>query len=241
MIGPNCDGMVAFHGGGALWGDALVARPAGASRARVPEWQHRGQRAGRGPRDRLPYGGNLGRQPGRDQRDRRACRAGRGRRGRLGRAVPGGRRRRRAPCRRARAGGGARGRRGRAQGRRDDDGRGRRGSPHGLARRRPPRLPRARRGGGRGVGRRRPRPAGAGEGAGGARRAPARSARRRRRARAGGGLAILTCSGGDSGLAADEAGRRGLALPPLSAATAARLAPLLPRRRRSATRSTTRR
>ena len=29
VIGPNCDGMVAFHGGAALWGDALVARPAG--------------------------------------------------------------------------------------------------------------------------------------------------------------------------------------------------------------------
>ena len=45
---------------------------------------------------------------------------------------------------------------------------------------------------------------------------------------ASGGLAILTCSGGDSGLAADEAGRLGLPLPPLSAATAARLEPLLP-------------
>jgi acetyl-CoA synthetase len=45
---------------------------------------------------------------------------------------------------------------------------------------------------------------------------------------AGGGLAILTCSGGDSGLAADEAGRLGLPLPPLSAETAARLEPLLP-------------
>ena len=42
------------------------------------------------------------------------------------------------------------------------------------------------------------------------------------------GLAILTCSGGDSGLSADEAGRRGLPLPPLSPATAARLEPLLP-------------
>jgi acyl-CoA synthetase (NDP forming) len=42
------------------------------------------------------------------------------------------------------------------------------------------------------------------------------------------GLAILTCSGGDSGLAADEAGRLGLPLPPLSAATAERLEPLLP-------------
>ena len=29
VIGPNCDGLVAFHGGAALWGDALVARPAG--------------------------------------------------------------------------------------------------------------------------------------------------------------------------------------------------------------------
>ena len=34
----------------------------------------------------------------------------------------------------------------------------------------------------------------------------------RRAAPGGGGLAILTCSGGDSGLAADEAGRRGLPL-----------------------------
>ena len=29
MIGPNCDGLVAFHGGAALWGDALVPRAAG--------------------------------------------------------------------------------------------------------------------------------------------------------------------------------------------------------------------
>ena len=64
---------------------------------------------------------------------------------------------------------------------------------------RPPRLPRARGGGGRGVGGRRPRPARAGQGAGG----PAR------RGRAAAGLAILTCSGGDSGLGADEAARVG--------------------------------
>ncbi len=44
----------------------------------------------------------------------------------------------------------------------------------------------------------------------------------------GSGLAILTCSGGDSGLAADEAARLGLSLPPLGAATAERLAALLP-------------
>ena len=42
------------------------------------------------------------------------------------------------------------------------------------------------------------------------------------------GLAILTCSGGDSGLAADEAGRLGLALPPLGTATVERLRSLLP-------------
>ena len=42
------------------------------------------------------------------------------------------------------------------------------------------------------------------------------------------GLAILTCSGGDSGLAADEAGRLGLELPALGAATVERLATLLP-------------
>jgi acetyl-CoA synthetase len=55
----------------------------------------------------------------------------------------------------------------------------------------------------------------------------ARPARASTRAAAG-GLAILTCSGGDSGLSADEAGRRGLPLPPLSPATAAALEPLLP-------------
>jgi acetyl-CoA synthetase len=39
---------------------------------------------------------------------------------------------------------------------------------------------------------------------------------------------ILTCSGGDSAQGADEAARRGLPLPPLAAATAARLRELLP-------------
>lgn len=43
-----------------------------------------------------------------------------------------------------------------------------------------------------------------------------------------GGLAILTCSGGDSGVAADLAARRGLDLPELSPATRERLAALLP-------------
>jgi len=45
---------------------------------------------------------------------------------------------------------------------------------------------------------------------------------------AGGGLAILTCSGGDSALAADECARLGLRLPPLADDTAARLRALLP-------------
>ena len=44
----------------------------------------------------------------------------------------------------------------------------------------------------------------------------------------GGGLAILTCSGGDSGLGADEAVRAGLTLPPLAPATAAALRERLP-------------
>jgi acetyl-CoA synthetase len=43
-----------------------------------------------------------------------------------------------------------------------------------------------------------------------------------------GGLAFLTCSGGDSGIAADEADRIGLELPPLGPATRERLAELLP-------------
>jgi acyl-CoA synthetase (NDP forming) len=44
----------------------------------------------------------------------------------------------------------------------------------------------------------------------------------------GGGLAVLTCSGGDSSLAADEAERIGLRLPPLGEATVGRLRALLP-------------
>ncbi|MFN8114113.1 MAG: acetate--CoA ligase family protein [Solirubrobacterales bacterium] len=43
-----------------------------------------------------------------------------------------------------------------------------------------------------------------------------------------GGLAFLTCSGGDSGIAADEADRVGLELPPVSDATRAELDGLLP-------------
>ncbi|HEX7300464.1 MAG TPA: acetate--CoA ligase family protein [Solirubrobacteraceae bacterium] len=48
------------------------------------------------------------------------------------------------------------------------------------------------------------------------------------RPRADGGLAILTCSGGDSGLGADEAARHGLELPTLEATTRERLRALLP-------------
>ena len=44
----------------------------------------------------------------------------------------------------------------------------------------------------------------------------------------GPGIAVLTCSGGDSGLAADEGERLGAELPSLSAATRAKLAELLP-------------
>jgi len=43
-----------------------------------------------------------------------------------------------------------------------------------------------------------------------------------------GGLAVLTCSGGDSGNAADEAERLGVGLPPLGVQTATRLRDLLP-------------
>jgi acetate---CoA ligase (ADP-forming) len=51
---------------------------------------------------------------------------------------------------------------------------------------------------------------------------------RRRTARAPGGLAVLTCSGGDSALAADECARLGLRLPLFSSQTAERLRDLLP-------------
>ncbi len=50
----------------------------------------------------------------------------------------------------------------------------------------------------------------------------------RPRAAAAGGLAVLTCSGGDSGLAADLAEREGLPLPELAPETRARLVALLP-------------
>lgn len=43
-----------------------------------------------------------------------------------------------------------------------------------------------------------------------------------------GGLAVLTCSGGDSGMAADLAAARGLALPDLSSASRERLGKVLP-------------
>jgi acetyl-CoA synthetase len=50
----------------------------------------------------------------------------------------------------------------------------------------------------------------------------------RARVRPGAGLAVLTCSGGDSGIAADEAARIGLPLPPLGPESTARLEALLP-------------
>ena len=53
-------------------------------------------------------------------------------------------------------------------------------------------------------------------------------AERRARPRGDGGLAILTCSGGDSSIAADEAARLGAELPDLAAGTRERLAELLP-------------
>jgi acetate---CoA ligase (ADP-forming) len=53
-------------------------------------------------------------------------------------------------------------------------------------------------------------------------------AERRARPRGQGGLAILTCSGGDSSIAADEAARLGTELPALAPVTRERLADLLP-------------
>ena len=50
----------------------------------------------------------------------------------------------------------------------------------------------------------------------------------RARPRGGGGLAVLTCSGGDSGIAADEAELVGAELPALSVGTRERLTELLP-------------
>ena len=104
-----------------------------------------------------------------------------------------------------------RARRGRvgAQGRLLAGRRARGGGAHRRRGRRPARVPRARGGGRRGLGRGRARAARAGEGAGRPGRAPAEPA-------SGGGLAVLTCSGGDSALAADYCARNGLDLPPLA-------------------------
>ena len=57
--------------------------------------------------------------------------------------------------------------------------------------------------------------------------------------RARDGLAIITCSGGDSAQGADEAARRGLELPPLAPATRERCASCCRMRRPSPIRSTT--
>ena len=63
-----------------------------------------------------------------------------------------------------------------------------------------------------------------------------------RRGPRGGGLAVLTCSGGDSALAADECERIGVTLPPLARGHRRRgCGSCCPTRPRSATRSTTRR
>jgi predicted CoA-binding protein len=165
LIGPNCDGIVAFHAGAALWGDALVPRAAG----RVALVSQSGNVAvnalalGRG----LRFHGRIGRQPGGARRGRAARGPGRGRGRRLRRAVPRVRRRRCPPGARARASRGARRRRRRAEGRRDRGGRDRGGRAYRRAGRRSESVPSARRRGGRRVGRGCAPVARAGEGAAG--------------------------------------------------------------------------
>ena len=183
VIGPNCDGMVAFHGGAALWGDALVARPPG----RVALVSQSGNVAvnalavGRGIAfHTVASVGNQAVVGAADllaalvedddvgsvalfleadgDGERLAAALARAAEREVGVAV-------------LKVGATRGGRRGR-------------GGAHRRARRRPARVPRPRGGGGRGVGRRRPRPARAGQGDGGARRPAAGRSRRRRRARA---------------------------------------------------------
>ena len=93
------------------------------------------------------------------------------------------------------------------------------GRAHRGAGRRPSGLPRARRGGRRGVGRRPARATGAGTVLA-APRGPAQ--------RGAAALAVLTCSGGDSGIAADQAELLGVELPAFAPATQERLDELLP-------------
>ena len=232
VCGPNGNGIVALHERAALWGDALPELEAG----RVALVSQSGNVAvnalatRRGLR--LHTVVSCGNAVGLDPADWIAA-AGRRGAGGLDRPLPRGRRRRRAAVRGARPL--RRARRGRvgAQGGRVAPGRGRRRGAHRRAGGRPARVPRARGGGRRGLGAGRARAAGAGQGPGRAGRAAARPR---------GGLAVLTCSGGDSALAADECERMGLALPALCARRPPRAcASCSPTPPRSATRSTTRR
>ena len=179
VLGPNCDGLINFHGGAALWGDALVPRPAG----RVALVSQSGNVAvnalavGRGLRfhtvasvgnqavlDAAALLGALVEEEGVGSVALFLESDGDGDGTGLG----------------AGARGGARDRHRGAEGRRERGWRHRGGGAYGLARRRPARVPGAGGGGGWRVGGRRARPARAGEGDGRARLAGGPPGRRAR-------------------------------------------------------------
>ena len=153
VCGPNGNGIVSLPDRVALWGDPIRPRRARPGRADLPERQRRGQRAGLAPRAAAAHG-RLVRQPGGARRRRTSSRAvARARRRALDRALPRGRRRRRALVRGARA---LRARRRRAS-RCSKAGSSRAGAAaargaHRRDRRRPARLPRPVRGVRRGLG-----------------------------------------------------------------------------------------
>ena len=208
VCGPNCDGIVALPRPRGAVGRRARARARPATSRVISQSGNVAVNALAARRGlRLHTVVSCGNQAVVDAGDwLHALAAARGRA--LGRALPGERRRRRAAVRGAGAVRRRRHRRRGAQGRRLGR-RGERGRrAHGRGGRRPRRLPRA--------GARRPAPPG---------RTtctscsswPRRWRCRGARPRGDGGLAILTCSGGDSGLGADEAQRRGLELPAAAA------------------------
>ena len=176
----------------------------------LAERQRRRQRARLAPRDRLPHR-RLDRQPGRARRQRLARGARRARRASRSVAMflesdgdGASARRRRWRCCAERGIGVAVLKVGASEA-----GAARRGRAHRRARRRPAGLPGAGRGGGRRLGRATRTSCSS---------SPACWPSRARGRAATAGSPILTCSGGDSGIAADEAERIGLELPPRSAA-----------------------
>ena len=209
VCGPNCNGVVSVRARAPLWGDSvepLAGRPGGADH---PERQRRRQRARAAPRDRLPHR-RLDRKPGGARGRATGSRRSPSSTG-CARSRSSSRRTATAPAL-ARALAAAPSARSASPSSRSVP---RRPAPAPPAPT-PARLPATSASSppcSRRPAPRSPRDPGSCWSWPGAWRAPPRAAGR------DGGLAVLTCSGGDSGIAADLAGREGLPLPELAPET----------------------